>query len=53
MKLIIVLNDTVEEKLWLKRVYEQYKYYSTCVLVLICPNFHIPWACDLSEDLTY
>lgn len=53
MKFIVLLNDNVEENVCLKTVYEQHKYYSTCVFVLICPNFHIPLAWDLSEGLAY
>lgn len=54
MKFIVLLNDNVEEeKVRLKTVHEQHKYYSTCVIVLVCPNFHIPLAWDLSEGLAY
>ena len=42
MKHIVILNDTVEEKACLKKVYEQDKHYPTCAFVLICPNIHIP-----------
>ena len=53
MKHIVVLNDTVEDKACLRKVYEQDKYSPTRAFVLICPNIHIPLKWNLSEGLTY